>query len=119
MLILTRQAVSAIEASMKANDRTSFGVRITAEPNGCSGPRYAMRFEQAPASEDLIVEIRDVRVFLDQASQTILAGATVDYSDSEDDHGFKFTLAQQPVSSCSGQTAGHSCGCSGANRMTQ
>jgi iron-sulfur cluster assembly accessory protein len=110
MLILTRRAIAAIELFMKTNDKAGFGVRIMAEAGGCSGPHYAMRLEAQPGDGDTIVEIRDVRVFLDQGSQTILTGATVDYSDAEDDHGFNFTLAQ-PVSGCTKSTAGQSCSC--------
>jgi hypothetical protein len=54
--------------------------------------------------ETAIYERRDlVRVFVDQDSRNILTGATVDYSDAEEDHGFNFALAQ-PVFACTKST---------------
>ena len=103
MLILTRPAIAAIASSLIANDKLGQGVRITAEA-GCSGPKYTMRIEPDPAPNDTVVEIRDVRVFFDEGSATILAGATVDYSENPENLGFNFALAlpteEQALSSC-------------------
>ncbi|MCW2284524.1 iron-sulfur cluster assembly accessory protein [Rhodoblastus acidophilus] len=112
MLILTRPAISAIEASLLANGRQGQGVRITAEA-GCSGPKYSMHIEPDPAPNDTVVEIRDVRVFIDQESATILAGATVDYSDDPDNLGFNFALTlptEEQAAGCASKPAG-SCSC--------
>lgn len=114
MLILTRPAVAAIENSMKVNDKMNHGVRITAEAGGCSGPKYAMRFEPQPRDEDVVVEIRDVRIFVDESSMDILRGAAIDFSDDQENYGFNFILAQ-PESSCSSQTPGRACSCSRPN----
>ncbi len=114
MLILTRPAIAAIEASMKTNDKLGFGVRITAENGGCSGPKYSMRFEQEPLETDVIVEIRDIRVFVDEDSMDILAGATVDYSEAPENPGFNFALAlpsEEQASSCSKPENSQGCGC--------
>ena len=113
MLILTRPAIAAIESALLANDKAGQGIRIMAENAGCSGPKYAMRIEAEPAPNDTIVEIRDVRVFMDDASATILAGATVDYSEDPENFGFNFALAlptEEQASGCSSKPSG-SCGC--------
>jgi iron-sulfur cluster assembly protein/iron-sulfur cluster insertion protein len=112
MLILTRPAIAAIEASLLANNRPGQGVRITAEA-ACSGPKYSMRIEADSAPDDTVVEIRDVRVFMDRASATILAGATVDYSEGPENFGFTFALApptEQRASNCASKPAG-ACAC--------
>jgi iron-sulfur cluster assembly protein len=114
MLILTRPAIAAIQSAMTVNDKLGQGIRIMAESGGCSGPQYAMRFEAEPAPTDTIVEIRDVRLFLDQESMTILGGATVDYCEDPDNFGFNFTLAESteeaPASSCASKPSGN-CSC--------
>jgi iron-sulfur cluster assembly protein len=107
MLILTRPAIGAIEAAMRQNDKLGRGVRITAE-SGCCGPKFSMRFEPEPLSDDMVIEIRDVRVFLAEASMEILRGATVDYAQEGDSRGFNFTL--DPAAS---QDAAQKCGCKG------
>lgn len=112
MLILTRPAIAAISASLIQNDKQGQGVRITAEA-GCSGPKYSMRIEPEPAPNDTVVEIRDVRVFMDQGSATILAGATVDYSEDPENFGFNFALAlptEEQASACTSKPSG-SCSC--------
>jgi iron-sulfur cluster assembly accessory protein len=111
MLILTRPAIAAIESSLIANDKRGQGVRIAAEA-GCSGPKYTMRIEPDPAPNDTVVEIRDVRVFMDEGSATILAGATVDYSEDPENFGFNFALAlptEEEASSCSKPAGDCSC----------
>jgi len=111
MLILTRPAIAAIASSLIANDKLGQGVRITAEA-GCSGPKYTMRIEPDPAPNDTVVEIRDVRVFMNQDSATILAGATVDYSEDPDHFGFNFALAlptEEQASTCSKPAGDCSC----------
>ncbi|MBB4198129.1 iron-sulfur cluster assembly accessory protein [Rhodoblastus sphagnicola] len=113
MLILTRPAIAAIESSLIANDKQGQGVRITAEA-GCSGPKYSMRIEPDPAPHDTVVEIRDVRVFMDDGSATILAGATVDYSEDPDNFGFSFALAlptEEQASTCTSPKPAGGCGC--------
>lgn len=119
MLMLTRPAIAAIQNSMKVNDKADHGIRIMAESGGCSGPNYAMRFEAEPKEQDVIIEIHDVRIFVDEPSMDILRGATVDFSEDEENYGFNFILAQQEVtSSCNSggnRESGHSCSCSRAN----
>jgi len=113
MLILTRPAIAAIESALVANDKQGQGVRIMAEA-GCSGPKYAMRIEADPAPNDTVVEIRDVRVFMDDASATILAGATVDYSEDPENFGFNFALAlptEEQASTCASPKPAGGCGC--------
>jgi iron-sulfur cluster assembly protein len=114
MLILTRPAIAAIQTSMVANDKLGQGVRIVAEAGGCSGPKYAMRFEAEPAPTDSVIEIRDVRVFLDEASANILTGATVDYSEDPENFGFNFVLAlptEEESSTCATPKPAGGCGC--------
>ena len=94
MSVLTRPAIGAIQSAMRENDKTGFGVRITAE-SGCAGPKFSMRFEPEPLSEDVVIEIRDVRVFVDEPSMDILRGATVDYAQDGDARGFNFQLDPQ------------------------
>jgi iron-sulfur cluster assembly protein len=110
MLILTRQAIAAIENSMNTNGKSGSGVRINAEPGGCSGPKYSMRFPDEPDEQDVIIEIRDIRVFVDEASMSILSGATVDYSNAPDNFGFNFTLAT-PAEPCSPPQTASGCSC--------
>ncbi len=73
-----------------------------------------MRFEEAPEPEDTVIEIRDVRLFVNEASLDILTGATIDYSEKPEDPGFNFTLAlpsEEEASTCSKPKPAGGCGC--------
>jgi iron-sulfur cluster assembly protein len=126
MLVLTRPAIAAIESSLRQNDKLGCGVRITAESGGCSGPKFSMTLDNEPLGDDVVIEIREVRVFVDEASMNILRGAMVDYSDDAEDPGFKFTLDPNAEQQCGcksaatesrscGGDSGHSCGSSVMN----
>lgn len=114
MIVLTRAAIAAIETSLSENGKSGFGVRVTAEAGGCSGPKYSMRFEQEPQGDDTVIEIRDVRLFVNEASLNILTGATIDYSESPENFGFNFALAlpnEEEASACSKPKPAEGCGC--------
>ncbi|QGM44286.1 iron-sulfur cluster assembly accessory protein [Methylocystis heyeri] len=126
MLVLTRPAIAAIESTMRQNDKLGSGVRIAAEGGCCGGPKFSMWLEKEPLGDDVVIEIREVRVFLDAASMDILRGATVDYSGDVEDPGFKFTLDPSASQQCGcksqttespscGSASGHSCGSSAMN----
>ncbi len=65
MIILTREAVTAVHGAIDRAGKPGFGLRLSAESNGCAGPRYAMSLEDEPQADDVVVEIRDLRVFVD------------------------------------------------------
>ena len=111
MLMLTRQAVAAIVATMNEEGKQGFGVRVSAEVRGCSGPTFGMRFEEEPRKDDVVIEIRDVRVFVDEASMSILTGATIDYSEAPDNRGFSFDVPEAAMAACSSPESRHNCSC--------
>ena len=71
MIILTREAVTAVHGAIDRAGKPGFGLRLSAESNGCAGPRYAMSLEDEPQADDVVVEIRDLRVFVDPDSMTL------------------------------------------------
>ncbi len=111
MIMLTRRAVAAIAAAMNDEGKQGFGVRVSAEPRGCSGPTFGMHFEAEPSKGDVVIDIRDVRVFVDEESMTILTGTTIDYLDEPDNVGFSFDAPEHAASSCSQPEARHNCSC--------
>lgn len=90
MIVLTREAISAIEKSIQSEGKTGGGLRIAIEGGGCSGHKYSMQFEPEPRDDDTVIEIRDVRVFIDPTSGPLLVGTTVDFSTSPEGSGFVF-----------------------------
>jgi len=119
MIMLTRQAVAAIATAMSDEGKPGFGVRVFAENRGCSGPTFGMYFEEAPRKGDVVIDIRDIRVFVDEVSMTILAGTTIDYLDEPDNVGFSFDVPEGAAAACSHPEARHNCSRDASSCPTQ
>jgi iron-sulfur cluster assembly protein len=66
------------------------GLRVGVMPGGCSGFKYEMSIDEAPASDDIVVDVEGVRVFVDPFSAQYLAGVKIDYVTSMQASGFSF-----------------------------
>jgi len=66
------------------------GLRVSVQPGGCSGFKYGLLIEDAPAEDDLIVDQGDYKVFVDPFSAQYINGVTIDYVTSMQGSGFTF-----------------------------
>src|SRR4029078_6606910 len=64
------------------------GLRVSVQPGGCSGFKYGLLIEDAPAEDDLIVDQGDYKVFVDPFSAQYINGVTIDYVTSMQGSGF-------------------------------
>jgi iron-sulfur cluster assembly accessory protein len=101
MLTLTPSAQKAVSRFIKGAEDPVAGLRISVTGGGCSGMQYGMSLEEQARSDDVIVEIDGIKVFVDPLSAPMLAGVTVDFQDGMDGSGFRFT----------NPNASASCGC--------
>ncbi len=101
MLTLTPSAQKAVSRFIKGAEDPIAGLRISVTGGGCSGMQYGMSLEEQARSDDVIVEIDGLKVFVDPLSAPMLAGVTVDFQDGMDGSGFRFT----------NPNASASCGC--------
>ena len=77
------------------------GLRVSVQPGGCSGFKYGMTLDDAPAQDDVVIQAKGIQIFVDKKSLGKLNGAKVDYVDSLQGAGFKIT----------NPSASSSCGC--------
>jgi iron-sulfur cluster assembly protein len=101
MLTLTASAEKAIGRFIRGSETPVAGLRISVTGGGCSGMQYALALEEAAKADDTVVECNGVNIFIDPLSVPMLKGVTVDFLDSMDGSGFKFT----------NPNAAGSCGC--------
>ena len=101
MLTLTESAQQAIGRFIKGSETPVEGLRVSVTGGGCSGMQYALALEETAKSDDTVVEINGLKVFVDPFSAPMLKGVTVDFLDGMDGSGFKF---ENPNASAS-------CGC--------
>ena len=82
------EKVKAIRAEEKIED--TFGLRLKVMGGGCSGFSYDLFFDQ-PQDVDQSFESQGIRLLCDQMSLMYLAGTEVDYVESVQGSGFKFS----------------------------
>jgi iron-sulfur cluster assembly accessory protein len=91
MLTLTDNAIKAINRFIRGSETGASGLRIQVSGGGCSGLQYGLKLEQAANTDDVVVESGGVKVFVDPASVQSIEGVTVDFVESMEGSGFKFT----------------------------
>ncbi|MEJ2621660.1 MAG: iron-sulfur cluster assembly accessory protein [Candidatus Thiodiazotropha sp.] len=101
MLTLTENAQKAISRFIKGSETPVGGLRISVTGGGCSGLQYGMALEERANDDDAVLEIEELKIFIDPLSAPMLNGVTVDFLDSMEGSGFKFD----------NPNATNSCGC--------
>ena len=98
---LTESAASQIKSMLTEQpDNAGKTLRVYVEGGGCSGMQYGMVFDEK-RDDDLACESFGVPVLIDQFSANYLRGAVLDFVDSLNGGGFKF----------SNPAAKQNCGC--------
>ncbi len=88
---LTNRAIDKVKEILTAQEPSPAGLRIAVVGGGCSGFSYSMAFENAPNMMDKTFNYDGLKVFVDQASLLYLEGAEVDYVETMEGSGFKFS----------------------------
>ncbi|MBM3735158.1 MAG: iron-sulfur cluster assembly accessory protein [Acidobacteria bacterium] len=88
---LTPRAVDKVREILSTQEPAPAGLRIAVVGGGCSGFSYSMAFENAPNMLDKTYNYEGLKVFVDQASLLYLEGAEVDYVETLEGSGFKFS----------------------------
>ena len=91
MIQLTEKAVTKVQEILNSQEPKPAGLRIAVVGGGCSGFSYSMAFENTPSMLDKTYAFNGLKVFVDQASLSYLDGAEVDYVETLEGSGFKFS----------------------------
>jgi iron-sulfur cluster assembly protein len=91
MIQLTEKAVEKVQEILGMQEPQPAGLRIAVVGGGCSGFTYSMAFENTPNMLDKTYQFQGLKVFVDQASMFYLDGAEVDYVETLEGSGFKFS----------------------------
>jgi len=91
-LVLTDRAVEEVQKFMVAEQvpAETAGLRVSVLPGGCSGFKYSLNIEERSLEDDVVMEVNNVRIFVDGFSLQYLNGITVDYVTSMQGSGFTF-----------------------------
>lgn len=91
MITLTENATKAVRRFITYSDMPNASLRIAVTGGGCSGLEYSLKLEETPATEDTLIQYDKVKVIIDPKSMTMIDGMSVDFVDSLEGSGFKFT----------------------------
>jgi len=94
MVQLTERAAIKVKEIMSSQEPAPAGLRISVVGGGCSGFSYSMAFENQPNMLDKTYNYEGLKVFVDQASLLYLDGPGIDYVETLEGAGFKFSNPQ-------------------------
>ena len=91
MMSLTTAATEKVQGFIEEHGvESEAGLRVAVLPGGCSGFQYGLNIEDEPGSDDEILDIRGVKIFVDPFSAQYLEGIEIDYVTSVMGQGFTF-----------------------------
>jgi iron-sulfur cluster assembly protein len=85
---LSDAAAGKLQELTKEEANPAIGLRVYVYSGGCSGFRYGMMLEDQPTAEDIRVESKGVRIYVDGQSTQYLTGSEIDYVDTLMGAGF-------------------------------
>jgi iron-sulfur cluster assembly accessory protein len=103
MIILTPGAIEKVK-SILAERNEEMGLRIAVVGGGCSGFQYQMTLDKESRSDDKILDLEGLKVYVDTRSLLYLDGTKVDYVDGPNGSGFKFDNPNAKASCGCGET---------------
>lgn len=92
MVTVTPNASVEVRKFMDAEnvDPARGGLRVSVQPGGCSGFKYGLLIEDAPADDDLVLDQGGWNVLVDPFSAQYINGVVIDYVSSMQGSGFTF-----------------------------
>jgi len=88
IVVLSEAAAGKLQELVTAEQNPQMGLRVYVYSGGCSGFRYGMMLEDQPSHEDVTVESRGIKVYVDRNSTQYLTGSEIDYLDTLMGAGF-------------------------------
>ena len=75
LVVLSDTAAGKLRDLVAAENNPAIGLRVYVYSGGCSGFRYGMMLEDQPSGEDITVESKGIKVYVDQQSTQYIAGS--------------------------------------------
>lgn len=90
MITITDTAAAEVKRLLRTENKENWGLRVGVAGGGCSGLSYTLAFDEQPKDADTVVQVGDIRVFVDPKSSLYLSGIKLDYSTDLLNGGFRF-----------------------------
>ena len=106
IVALTEKAADKVKLLLEKENKKDYGLRVGVTPGGCSSYMYEINFEKEPKQEDLVIEDKGVKIFINPESIAFMKGSTLDYLDSLTNAGFKINNPNVKTSCGCGHSVG-------------
>jgi iron-sulfur cluster assembly protein len=91
MITLTEVAAVQLQKLLLSREPPDQGLRVFVQGGGCAGLQYGLAYELEAREDDMVLEIDDVRLYVDPFSARYLEGASIDFRDTPGGSGFQVT----------------------------
>ena len=88
-ITLTEKAAVKVKQMLKKENKENYGLRLGIVSGGCSGYMYEIQLEKEAKENDLVIEDKGIKIFMNPESVPFMKGSTVDYKDALQNSGFK------------------------------
>src|SRR3989338_8373612 len=106
IVALTEKAASKVKLLLEKENKQGYGLRVGVIPGGCSAYTYEINLEKEPKENDMVIEEKGVKIFINPESISFMKGSTVDYVDSLSNAGFKINNPNVKTSCGCGHSVG-------------
>jgi len=106
IVALTEKAANKVKSLLEKENKQGYGLRVGVTPGGCSSYMYDIGIEKEPKQEDMVIEDKGIKIFINPESITFMKGSTVDYLDALTNAGFKINNPNVKTSCGCGHSVG-------------
>ena len=103
---LTEKAAKKVKLLLEKENKKDYGLRVGVVPGGCSSYTYEISFEKTQKENDIVIEEKGVKIFMNPESISFMKGSTVDYLDTLQNAGFKINNPNVKTSCGCGHSVG-------------
>ena len=90
MITVTQNAIQQIRKLVASRKVKPLGIKLDIETKGCSGLTYKLEYVDKPSVDDEIVDIEDIKIFVNPKASLFLIGTQMDYQEGTLESGFRF-----------------------------
>ena len=89
IISLTEKAAERVKKLLEKENKQGYGLRVGVIQGGCSGYMYDINLEKSEKENDIVIEEKGIKLFMNRESITFMKGSTVDYVETLQNSGFK------------------------------
>jgi len=89
-IILTDAAVKKIMSMMEKEGKPGYVLKVGVVTGGCAGLSYDLRLQKAPYENDIVFELKGLKVCINDEAAKLLKKTEIDYVDTLKESGFKY-----------------------------